>query len=206
MTAAPARANPQTGLGDHRHDRLLPWIAAERALRAVLLIVLGVALVTHPHANWAKDISDVARHLGLDPNGNGIHRLLDEIRHISPRQDVFFGVVALAYGALEGAEAYGLFRRRRWGEWLTVIATSLLLIPELWEIAKNATLLKVGGLIVNLLIVAYLLWRIRREDMQAHMSSEDQQAAIPEQGRQVPLSGEDQRAAGTSGAGSPCAR
>jgi uncharacterized membrane protein (DUF2068 family) len=71
--------------------------------------------------------------------------------------------VALAYGALEGVEAYGLFRRRRWGEWLTVIATSLLLIPEGWEIAKNATFLKVGGLIVNLAIVAYLLWRLRRE-------------------------------------------
>jgi uncharacterized membrane protein (DUF2068 family) len=132
-------------------------------LRGLVLVVLGIALITHPHANWAKDISNLARHLGLDPNGNGIHKVLDEIRRISPREELFFGIVALAYGALEGVEAYGLARRRRWGEWLTVIATSLLLIPELWEIARNATLLKVGGLIVNVLIVAYLLWRLRRE-------------------------------------------
>lgn len=145
------------------HDRLLPWIAAERAFRAVVLLILGIALVTHPHANWAKDISDVARHLGLDPNGNGIHKVLDKIRRISPREEVFFGVVALGYAVLEGAEAYGLFRRRRWGEWLTVIATSLLLIPETWEIIKRPTVLKVGGLIVNLAIVAYLVWRLRRE-------------------------------------------
>lgn len=141
---------------------MLPLIALERAVRGLLLIALGVALLTHPHANWAKDISDAARHLGLDPNGNGIHKVLDKIRHISPREEVFFGIVALAYGALEGVEAYGLFRRRRWGEWLTVVATSLLLIPEVWELTKNATLLKVGGLVVNLLIVAYLLWRLRR--------------------------------------------
>jgi uncharacterized membrane protein (DUF2068 family) len=128
-----------------------------------VLIVLGIALVSHPHANWAKDISDVARHLGLDPNGNGIHKVLDEVRRVSPREELFFGIVALAYGALEGTEAYGLFRRRRWGEWLTVVATSLLLVPEVWEIAKKPTLLKVGGLIVNLAIVAYLLWRLRRE-------------------------------------------
>lgn len=128
-----------------------------------MLIVLGIALVSHPHANWAKDISDVARHLGLDPNGNGIHKVLDEVRRVSPREELFFGIVALAYGALEGTEAYGLFRRRRWGEWLTVVATSLLLVPEVWEIAKKPTLLKVGGLIVNLAIVAYLLWRLRRE-------------------------------------------
>jgi uncharacterized membrane protein (DUF2068 family) len=148
--------------GSARHDRLLPWIAAERALRAVLLLALGIALLTHPHANWAKDVSNLARHLGLNPNSNGIHKLLDKIRRISPREEVFFGVVALGYGVLEGVEAYGLFRRRRWGEWLTVVATSLLLIPETWEIVKRPTVLKVGGLIVNLLIVAYLLWRLRR--------------------------------------------
>jgi uncharacterized membrane protein (DUF2068 family) len=132
-------------------------------LRGVVLIVLGIALVSHPHANWAKDVSELARHLGLDPNGNGIHKVLDKIRRVSPREEVFFGIVALAYGALEGTEAYGLFRRRRWGEWLTVIATSLLLIPEAWEIVKKPTFLKIGGLLVNLAIVAYLLWRLRRE-------------------------------------------
>ncbi|HEX7609577.1 MAG TPA: DUF2127 domain-containing protein, partial [Solirubrobacteraceae bacterium] len=60
-----------------------------------------------------------------------------------------------------GAEAYGLWRRRRWGEWLTVIATSLLLVPEVWELTKSTTLLKVGALLVNLVVVAYLLWRLR---------------------------------------------
>jgi uncharacterized membrane protein (DUF2068 family) len=43
-----------------------------------------------------------------------------------------------------------------------VIATSLLLIPEAWEISKGASLLKVGALIANLAIVAYLVWRLRR--------------------------------------------
>ncbi len=45
---------------------------------------------------------------------------------------------------------------------LTVLATSLLLIPEAWELTKSISLLKVGGLLVNLLIVGYLLWRLRR--------------------------------------------
>jgi uncharacterized membrane protein (DUF2068 family) len=72
-----------------------------------------------------------------------------------------FGAAALAYGALEGIEAYGLFTRRRWGEWLTVVATSLLLIPEVWELTKSASVLKIGALLANLLVVAYLLWRLR---------------------------------------------
>jgi len=43
-----------------------------------------------------------------------------------------------------------------------VVATSLLLVPELWELTKSATLLKIGALLVNLAVVAYLLWRLRK--------------------------------------------
>ena len=145
-----------------RHDRLLPWIAAERTVRAILLLGVGIALVSHPHANWAGEIANLAEHLGLDPKDNWIKRIIDKVSRINAHQDLVFGVVALAYGVLEGVEAYGLWRRRRWGEWLTVLATSLLLIPEVWELTKSASLLKVGALLLNLAVVAYLLWRLRR--------------------------------------------
>jgi uncharacterized membrane protein (DUF2068 family) len=145
---------------ERKQDKLLPWIAAERAFRAVVLVVVGIVLVTHPHANWANDISRFARHLGLDPNGSGMRKLIEKVRKIHAHQNTVFGLVALAYGALEGAEAYGLWRRRRWGEWLTVIATALLMIPEVWELTKSTTVLKVGALLVNIAVVLYLLWRL----------------------------------------------
>jgi uncharacterized membrane protein (DUF2068 family) len=145
-----------------RHDRLLPWIAAERAVRAVLLVAIGMVLLTHPHADWAGEISHLARQFGLDPKSNWIQRIIVNVKKIGVGQDTFYGAVALAYGALEGVEAYGLWMRRRWGEWLTVVATSLLLIPEIWELTKSVSPLKLGALLVNLLVVAYLLWRLRR--------------------------------------------
>ncbi|HEY4996607.1 MAG TPA: DUF2127 domain-containing protein [Solirubrobacteraceae bacterium] len=148
---------------DSGKDRLLPWIAAERGFRAVVLIAVGFVLVTHPHANWASEISRFAQHLGLDPKGNWFKKLIDKISKIKANQDVVFGVVALAYGALEGAEAYGLWRRRRWAEWLTVLATSLLFAPEVWELTKSLTVLKLGALLVNVAVVAYLIWRLRRD-------------------------------------------
>jgi uncharacterized membrane protein (DUF2068 family) len=147
-----------------RRDRLLPWIAAERAVRAVLLLVIGIVLVSHPHTNWASEITHFGRNVGLNPKENWFQKLIEKVSKISTSQGEVFGVVALAYGALEGAEAYGLWRRRRWGEWLTVIATSLLFIPEVWELTKSATLLKVGALLVNIAVVAYLIWRLRREE------------------------------------------
>lgn len=161
---------PQSRNTAARHDRLLPWIAAERGFRAVVLLAVGVTLVSHPHTDWASEISNFAQRLGLDPRENWIQRIITDVGRLHSNQDLVFGGVAIAYGALEGAESYGLFRRRRWGEWLTVVATSLLFIPEVWELSKSATALKVGVLIVNALVVAYLLWRLRRPGV-AHSST-----------------------------------
>jgi uncharacterized membrane protein (DUF2068 family) len=154
-----------------RSDRLLPWIAAERALRSVLLIAAGLVLVTHPHADWASELTRMASRFGLNPNSNWVRRIVNELRRIHGSEDVLFGVIALAYGVLEGVEAYGLWNRRRWAEWLTVLATSLLLVPEIWELTKSISLLKVGALVVNILIVAYLLRRILRRERDAAMAS-----------------------------------
>jgi uncharacterized membrane protein (DUF2068 family) len=146
-----------------RRDRLLPWIAAERGFRAVVLVAVGLVLVTHPHANWASEITHLGERLGLDPKGGWLQKLIDKVSKINANEDVVFGVAALAYGTLEGVEAYGLWRRRRWAEWLTVLATSLLFIPEIWELSKSTTLLKLGALLVNIAVVAYLIWRLRRD-------------------------------------------
>jgi len=166
-TATPAGQTPATRGGDPkdegaRHDRLLPWIAAERSTRAAVLVGIGLVLITHPHTNWGQTISDLARHLGFDPSHNGIEKIIAKVQAISPHKYEIFGGVAVAYGILEGAEGYGLWRRRRWGEQLTIVATSLLFIPEIWEITKTPTALKIGALLLNIAVVIYLIVRLRR--------------------------------------------
>jgi uncharacterized membrane protein (DUF2068 family) len=157
-TATPQRPASSGG----SPDRLLPLIAAERTLRCIVLVAVGLVLVTHPHTDWAHSFTTATRDLGLNPTANGIQKLIAKIHAISPTRYTFFGVVAVAYGALEGCEAYGLWRRRPWGELLTVIATAVLFIPEIWEIASKATVLKVGALLVNIAVVIYLVSRLQR--------------------------------------------
>ena len=43
-----------------------------------------------------------------------------------------------------------------------MIATSLLIPVELYELVRKPTLLKAGGIAVNVAIVAYLAWMLRR--------------------------------------------
>ncbi len=67
------------------------------------------------------------------------------------------GLAAAAYALLEGTEAFGLWFQYRWAEYLTLIATSLFLPLELYELSKTVTVLKVLALVVNLAILFYLL-------------------------------------------------
>jgi len=142
--------------------RLLIWIAVERSIRAVLLIGVGIVLVTHTHTDWAKSITTIARHVGLDPTSNGIARITGAAHRLTPHKIGEYGVIAIAYGVLEGTEGYGLFRRRRWAEWLTVVATTLLLIPEIDALLNKVTPFRLVALVLNVVIVAYLLYRLRR--------------------------------------------
>src|SRR5205085_10461772 len=91
---------------------------------------------------------------------NGIVEKLASLDH---RQIVWFAAGALGYGLLELVEGVGLFLRKRWAEWLTVVATSLLVPLEVYELAKKPSPLKAAGLFVNVLIVLYLLRVVRRK-------------------------------------------
>jgi uncharacterized membrane protein (DUF2068 family) len=65
--------------------------------------------------------------------------------------------VLLAYAALEAVEAVGLWYARRWAEYLTFVATTVLLAPELWELSHGPTPTKILALVVNIAVIVYLL-------------------------------------------------
>jgi uncharacterized membrane protein (DUF2068 family) len=70
-------------------------------------------------------------------------------------------VVTLCYAAIFAVEGVGLWMRKRWAEWLTVIITASLIPLELWELYQRPSIGKVGVVIINMLIVAYLIWHVR---------------------------------------------
>jgi uncharacterized membrane protein (DUF2068 family) len=71
-------------------------------------------------------------------------------------------IVAIGYGVLELVEGTGLWLDQLWAEYLTVIATSLLLPFELYELVHRPSIWKAAGIVVNLGIVAYLAYLLRR--------------------------------------------
>jgi uncharacterized membrane protein (DUF2068 family) len=71
------------------------------------------------------------------------------------------GLALIAYGILEGVEAVGLWLTKRWAEYLTFVATTILLPLEVYEIAHRQSALKIIGFIINVAVVIYLLFAKR---------------------------------------------
>ena len=67
------------------------------------------------------------------------------------------GLVSLAYASVFTLEGVGLWRERRWAEYLTIVTSSLLLPFELIAVLHRATLIRTGVLLANAVIVAYLI-------------------------------------------------
>jgi uncharacterized membrane protein (DUF2068 family) len=65
------------------------------------------------------------------------------------------------------AEGIGLFLRRRWAEYLTIVTTGALIPFELFEIQRHVTAGKLAVLAANVCILVYLAWLVSEQSVEA---------------------------------------
>ena len=145
-----------------RTRRVLRLIALERIVRGALLLTAGIYLLFHLNSDFGRLADRVIRAVELDPRRPFLHRIVDYLHHLQASQVRVAALLALGYGVLELVEGTGLWLERLWAEYLTVIATSLLIPLELYELVHRPTLWKAGGIVVNVAIVAYLVHALRQ--------------------------------------------
>jgi uncharacterized membrane protein (DUF2068 family) len=141
---------------------VLKLIALERIVRGVLLIAAGIYLLSHVGTDFGKTADRIMRAVELDPRRPFLHRIVAYLHHLHASDVRIVGIGALGYGVLELVEGTGLWLDQLWAEYLTVIATSLLIPVEIYELVRNPTVWKAGGLAINVLIVVYLVHVLRR--------------------------------------------
>jgi uncharacterized membrane protein (DUF2068 family) len=59
-------------------------------------------------------------------------------------------------------EGTGLALRQRWAEYVTIISTSSLIPIEVYETLKQYTPAKIAFLFINVVVVVYLIFELRR--------------------------------------------
>ena len=142
-------------------NRLIRLIALFKLLKAALLIAVGMGALHLIHKDVASLVDHWVRMLGLDPGNRYIGRALEKAGNLTPDKIKQLGVVSFIYAGLFLTEGIGLWMVKRWAEWFSVIITSSLVPFEIYEIHRHFSPIKVLVLIVNIAVVAYLIYRIR---------------------------------------------
>jgi uncharacterized membrane protein (DUF2068 family) len=144
-------------------NRLIRLIALFKLLKAALLIAVGMSALHLVH----RDVASVAEHLvtmlGLDPGNRYVGRALQKFADLTPNKIKSLGIVSFIYAGLFLTEGIGLWLVKRWAEWFSVIITTSLIPVEVYGIYRHPSTIKCLVLIVNIAVVAYLLYRIRNE-------------------------------------------
>jgi uncharacterized membrane protein (DUF2068 family) len=161
--ALPLRGRPL------RDRFVLRLIAVDRAFHFLLLTFLGVAiLLVASHETTLRDhfyrvVTDLQGSLGgpIHADKKGLVAEIQRLLSMKNSDLRLIGVLVLAYGVLEGIEAVGLWLARRWAEYLTFLATTLLLPLEIYELAHRITPLKIVAFVLNVAVVVYLLYAKR---------------------------------------------
>lgn len=152
---------------DTRAVRIIAFVEAAKGL-IVLLAATGI--LAFIHADWNELAARLVRLSHLNPASKYPQIFLDAVSHLQQPRLLWLAAGAAAYSALRFIEAYGLFRERAWAEWLALIASGIFIPAEIVEVLRRPSVLSVGVLLVNVVIVAVMahaLWRRRRSRLKA---------------------------------------
>jgi uncharacterized membrane protein (DUF2068 family) len=141
----------------------LRLIALFKLLKGLLLVAVGIAALKLVHEDVATVITAWVERFGIGAQHRLIDTLLTRLSSIDSRTLASIGTGAFVYAALLLTEGVGLWMKRRWAEYLTVVITASLIPLEIHEIVKHLTALRVGALVVNVAIVVYLVVRLRTD-------------------------------------------
>jgi len=141
---------------------ILILIGLFKLLKALLLVVAGIGAIKLLHDGTADTVAHWIRVLRVDPENRFIHGILTKIFRITPKQLRELSVGTFIYAGLFATEGVGLLLRKRWAEYFTVITTGGLIPLEIFELARHFTATKVVVTVINVLIVWYLVARLRR--------------------------------------------
>ena len=135
-------------------DRVIHFVGLALVAAAVFVFLADRDALRTPFFAVLATLRDT---LGIGDGDDGVVGELTRAFSASATTVVLIGIVVAAYALLEGVEAVGLWYARRWAEYLTLVATAVLLIPEIYELTGRVTVFKILALVINLAVVAYLL-------------------------------------------------
>ena len=146
-------------------DRGLWLIGIFKLGKSMFFFCLGIGAFHLMHKDLSDEAMRLAHALRFDPESRFTALLLDKVELIDAHRLREIGVGTFLYSALALTEGVGLLLEKGWAEYLTLVLTISFLPWELYELARRPSWFRLGLLLINLAVLWYLLWLLRRKGM-----------------------------------------
>jgi uncharacterized membrane protein (DUF2068 family) len=131
-----------------------------KLIKAVLLMLAGFAVLHFINHDIGVSVMWWADVLHVDRENRHLTNLIAKLLSIDRKKMELISTATFIYSLLYGIEGVGLLLDRTWAEWMTVITTAGFVPLELYEIYRRPTIAHFSLLAFNLVILAYLIYRV----------------------------------------------
>jgi len=142
----------------HITHKVLRPIALLEAFKGMLVLIAGFGLLGFLDRDNQVYAEQIIRHLHLNPASHYPQIFITAMARTDDSHLVALACLAALYAGLRFAEAYGLWYERRWAEWLAALSGGVYVPIEIYELFRRASWIKLGALVINLAVVAYMVW------------------------------------------------
>jgi uncharacterized membrane protein (DUF2068 family) len=147
------------------HDRGLLLIGLFKLAKAIFFFCIGVGALHLLHKDLEDEVMRLAVRFKFDPESKFVALLLDKVDLIDAHRLRQISVATFGYSALALTEGVGLLLEKVWAEYLTSILTISFLPWELYELFRRPDWFRLSLLLINLAVLGYLIWLLRRKKM-----------------------------------------
>jgi uncharacterized membrane protein (DUF2068 family) len=145
---------------------ILRVFAVERFVRGLAVAALAVVVWRFQYSHLSVEqafererpvLHSLFEQLGINIDHSKLVGLITRALTLSPTTLRWLAVGLVVYAVIELIEGTGLWLAKRWGEYFAMVATSLGLPYEIYELISKVTVFKLALFAVNLLLVLYLV-------------------------------------------------
>jgi uncharacterized membrane protein (DUF2068 family) len=147
----------------HNKRKGLVIIGIFKLLKGTLLLVAALGLLHFLHRDLQQYAEEMISKFRFDPDNRYIAGFLEKLGLVNQLRIEELSGFTFFYAALLLTEGIGLLRQKRWAEYLTVVATASFIPLEIYELHRHITWIRVLVFVINLVILAYLFFVIRKE-------------------------------------------
>jgi uncharacterized membrane protein (DUF2068 family) len=144
------------------NKRGLMLVGLFKMSKALFFGALAAGTLHLVHDNVGDMVMKAIDVLRVDPEGKLASLLMDKADMIGNHQIRQAGMLSLGYACLCLVEGTGLMMQKVWAEYFTIVLTAGMLPYEVYEIVDHFSWFKVGLMMLNVLVLLYLLWLVRK--------------------------------------------